>query len=103
MLTALAVLVLSAGPTRIQVCGPPIIGPKPQLRILPRAALTFSDFAAAPAAFDEPLARPRSFGAFACASPALCTEAPPDRVVSFRRYDRTPKLPKAPRLKRWPF
>ena len=88
MLAALTVLVLSGSPSRIIVCGPPLTQ-KPKLRILPRTTPEFSPLAHAPAAFEEPRDRPRSYASLD-GSPALQNDGPPERAVRFRRYERKP-------------
>ena len=85
-LIALTALVLSAGPTRIHVCGP-TIQPKPKVRILPRTAPVFADFGQSPAAFEEPRDRPRSFASID-GSPVLTSDGLAERKVSFRRHQR---------------
>lgn len=81
-------LLLAAGPSRVEICGP-LIAQKPKLRILPRTAPVFADFGQSPAAFEEPRARPRSYAELA-GSPALAHEGPPERAITFRRYERKP-------------
>lgn len=86
VLTALALMALTASSPRIIVCGP-LLESRARPRILPRTAPTFSPLVHAPDSLDEPRARPRSFAELP-GSPALENEGPRVRPFTFRHHPR---------------